>query len=386
MFQYVCPRLFHKKHTYVSSYITVHQPARCRCFSLRKKKGAIGCSFLYKHWDMAAAHVAGSVAAVQKIAETMMAQSFPRYCEFELRLGKLDDGEGGFTSGVDAAFIGALLCKLETSSVWSETTPWTQIVDRFFLLPSGLQVCSSSQMCVGGGPPSLSPPSSPPALDFEDCASGESDADADADVDESKRLESLHVCDDDGDGDDEGEGEERLGTITGTDTSGMPCYETSHFIKTAVAHVDLRWRGSDDVPDILRSQYGDLYDMRVRLKQQMPLFEDELQECVEETNAVRIKQRRSFKYTPVGKDRVRWAIDVTQVWQSTTYMAAMEQLRSGQEPEYEVDIECVDPCDFLKEMNNDTRRLSLSLLLKAADLFSITSKTPCRLLPVFPLA
>ena len=328
---------------------------------------------------MAAAHVAGSVGAVQKILETMTTQSFPRYCEFELRLGRISDS--GFSSGVDAAFIGALLCKLETSSVWSETTPWTQIVDRFFLLPSGLQVCSSSQICVGGGTSSSASSASPPALDldFEDGASNCSEEEFSTNT---KDDEDVEYDDEDEDVEEESRRRRRVASGGVVEDMGMPCYETSHFIKTAVAHADIRWSGADDVPDILRSQRGDLYDMRVRLKQQMPLFEDELQECAEETNAVRIKQRRSFKYTPVGKDRVRWAIDITQVWQSTTYMAAMELLRSGQVPTYEVNIECVDPCDFLKEMNNDTRRLSLSLLLKAADLFSITSKTPCRLCPI----
>ena len=339
-----------------------------------------------------AAHVATAVPAVQKIIEMMSSLPSPRYCEFELRLGQHKAGDDSFVSGVDAAFIGALLCKLETSSVWSETTPWTQIVDRFFLLPSGLQVCSSSQMARGEDPDTesrrlLRKEGTQLKLEEDDSESHVTGGGgASAGVDEEK---DISASEDEGDDDytvtggssDDDDGPED-DTRRRHEHAGLPFYyETSHVIKTGISHVDLRWTAADGVPDILRSREGFLYDMRVGLKQEMPLFEDELQECAEETNTVRIKQRRSFKYTPVGKDRVRWAIDITQVWQGASYTSALECLRNGNEPKYEVEIECLDPYEFLKEMNNDTRRLSLSLLLKAADLFSITSQMQCRLCP-----
>jgi hypothetical protein len=312
----------------------------------------------------------------------------PQFCEFELRLGRNVDGS--FVTGVDAIFAGALLCKLETSTVWTEKTPWTQIVDRFFLLPSGLQVRTSSQpvprdvfmlkksTAAGGlGCSRLRP-------EVE-----ESDDDIDDDMDDNDDSESESVPPRGGGGGGavvaSGLGLGSTGAAgdeADTDVAVDYLYETSHVIKTAIAHADLRWVHTEGVEDFLVGREGNVFNVRVGLKQEVPVFEDELQECVEETNTVRIKQRRSFKYTPAGKDRVQWAIEITQVWQAACYTDAMECLRRGDEPRYEVEIECLEPFEYLKELKQDTKRLALSMLLKAADLFSVHHGMPCQLVPL----
>lgn len=297
-----------------------------------------------------AGHVAKSLQAVKTVIDAMGTVQKPQFCEFEMRLGQ--NGKGGFTPGVDAHFVGALLCKLETSPAWSEITPWTQIVDRFYLLPSGLQVRTSSQ-----------------------AARFNPDTEKDARVVPEYEEEEEMYSDDESEEDMEDEEERSMDTPDSNFS-----YETSHVIKTAIAHVDLKWISTED-KDILRSRDGTVYGMRIGLKQEAPVFEDELQECVEETNTVRIKQRRSFRYTPHGKDRVQWAIEVTQVWQSATYTDAMACLRRGDEPRYEVEIECLDVYDYLKSLGGDTKRLSLSILLKAADLFGIDADSECKLVP-----
>lgn len=299
-----------------------------------------------------ASHVAGAFSAVRNIVDGIHSVATPQFCEFEMRLGRIARCGGKkdeFVPGVDAAFVGSLLCKLETSNVWTDVTPWTQIVDRFYLLPSGLQVRTSSQAVY--------------------LKRGDEDVEDDED-EEDENAEDVDLYGDD------------TTTPKPSSSTGPPMsafsYETSHIIKTAVSHVDLKWEGEED-RDMLRGKDGTTYGMRIGLKHEAPVFEDELQECVEETNTVRIKQRRSFRYTPAGKDRVHWAIDITQVWQSTTYTEAMERLRRGDEPHYEVEIECLDVYDYLKAIQNDSKRLSLSMLLKASDLFGITSDSPCRL-------
>lgn len=327
-----------------------------------------------------AGHVKSSVPAVRAIINQMVETPTPQFCEFELRLGRYVDGS--FITGVDAIFAGALLCKLETSTAWTEKTPWTQIVDRFFLLPSGLQVRTSSQpvardvfmlkkarmgAAAGGGHGALKT-----RLDSED---------SDVDIDDDDMEEHDESDDEDGSSA-SAAAERKTDEDNDTDASVDYLYETSHVIKTAIAHTDLRWMHTEGVEDFLTGRDGAVFHVRVGLKQEVPVFEDELQECVEETNTVRIKQRRSFRYTPAGKDRVQWAIEITQVWQAACYTDAMECLRRGDEPRYEVEIECLDPYEYLKEIKMDSKRLAVSLLLKAADLFSVHDGMPCHLMPL----
>ena len=296
-----------------------------------------------------ATHVAKALPAVKTIVDTVSASVTPQFCEFEMRLGKLTAG-GGFEPGVDAAFVGSLLCKLETSKAWTEVTPWTQIVDRFYLLPSGLQVRTSSQATL------LSPASTDGIDDDEDDEDELYAVGADSDDDSKDAAANV--------------------------TKVVYSYETSHIIKTSIAHVDLKWDNADACADFLNGKDGTVYGMRVALKHEAPVFEDELQECVEETNTVRIKQRRSFRYTPAGKDRVQWSIDITQVWQSAAYTDAMECLRRGDEPKYEVEIECIDVHDCVRSANGDSRRVALSMLLKIADLFNVDSESGATMVPV----
>lgn len=256
----------------------------------------------------------------------------PQFCEFESRLGTFRP-DGVFVPGVDSTFVANLLCRLETSSAWTEKTPWTQIVDRYYLLPSGLEVRSSSQSVAHD-----------PYLRKKISTSR---------IRASTSLRAhMQVTHED---DEEDSPDERV-----DDEDALASYETSHIIKTSLCHTDVKWIHADN-----ENNYG----ARIGLKHEAPVFEDELQECAEETNMVRIKQRRSFRYTPAGKDTVQWAIDVTQVWHHQTYIKALECLRRGDEPLYEVEVECMDPHAYIQESDGREKRLAVSMLLKTLDLF-----------------
>lgn len=296
-----------------------------------------------------ARHVAKSLSDVKTLVDMISTVPNPQFCEFEMRLGRVQKSsskrDDRFITGVDAAFVSALLCRLETSTVWSEVTPWTQIIDRFYLLPSGLQVRTSSQTGFLSGAGSLK-------TEVEAAVAAAAKSDDEEEDDDDKDMVHMHA---------------------GMASSFQ--YETSHMIKTSLAHVDLKWV---DVPE---SETSTMYSMRVGLKHEVPVFEDELQECVEDTNTVRIKQRRSFRYAPSNCDRVQWAVEITQVWQASTYLEALECLRRGEEPVYEVEVECLDVHRYIQSCNNDTRRVALSMLLKASALFGLNADSCASLVP-----
>jgi hypothetical protein len=163
--------------------------------------------------------------------------------------------------------------------------PWTQTIDRFYLLPSGLQARTSTSVAKPG-------PDAP----------------------------------------------------TGT----LPKYHVSHVIKTPIAQVVLHT--------------GTSFDARVSVKQEEPVFEEELPDRVDELNLVRFKQRRSFQYV----DAPGWVVDVTLVWQKPTYTQAETALHYGETPIYEIELECVSPAAMITASSPEV--ITLHLLLKTLDL------------------
>lgn len=80
------------------------------------------------------------------------------HLEFEARLGRIvasPDGTRRFVAGVSAACMARLLAAMETSDAWLSATPWTQSVDRFYELPSGKSVRTSTTVASDRDAPEL---------------------------------------------------------------------------------------------------------------------------------------------------------------------------------------------------------------------------------------
>jgi hypothetical protein len=226
----------------------------------------------------------------------------PVHCEVEARLGRTvvneATGHSYFKSGVDEAFAAQLLCALEESPL--PRTPWIQHTDHFYLLPTGLQVRTTSHVPYEEGQDLVADP---------------------------------------------------------------PKFVVNHTIKTVVSSGTYHWRGGPAATEECPAPY----EIRVSLKNEEPVFDSELQERVDELNLVRVKQRRTFMHTSKDDTAPTWNIDVTLVWQSDTYLGAMEALQSGATPLYEVEVECVRPVEYIRRRTVDVA--ALSLLLKTLDLF-----------------
>lgn len=61
---------------------------------------------------------------------------------------------------------------------------------------------------------------------------------------------------------------------------------------------------------------------------------------------VRIKQRRSFLYTPEGAEEPVWRFDFTLVWAGKTFAQA-HQRQQFEEPDFELECELLDPLSHL---------------------------------------
>jgi len=238
----------------------------------------------------------------------------PHSCSLRARLGRVvyDDKEAAkrFVPGVEEPVIAELLCRLEETpdSVWSQKLPWVEVVDRLYLLPSGLQVRTTTEV--------------------------------------TPDEEACHI--------------------------------TTHVVETDVSHTDFRWRNADP------KHMACISDVTVVVKNEETVLEDELQARVDETNLVRLRQIKSFRYTPTGEDRVYWSINLSLVWERGTYLEALSAVRDNEPPSYEVDLECHHPYDYVRRLGNDYDRLALSMALKIGDFFPDADGAVSQLVPDRP--
>jgi hypothetical protein len=243
-------------------------------------------------------HIASVIAPVAAAVAELGGRKTPHQCLLEARIGRLDTDKGLFQSGADPAFVSRILCNLETSPCFTAMA-WCQQVDRFYLLPSGLQARTTTE-----------------AVSSSD-------------------------------------GQEHHGTVT-------------HVIKTSLAHLDMKWDGQPA---------NESYNIRVSLKQEEPVFEDELQDRVDDLHIVRLKQRKTFTYASKCANNLVWEVDVTQVYEALTFVEAVSQLQHGMVTRYELSVRCKDPIAHLRAMRYDASRLAASLLTKIADFFDTEPKT-----------
>ena len=93
-------------------------------------------------------HVTQALQAVTQVVKSITKTRTPQYCTLKTRLGRKNVDEHGrrrFVSGVEEVVMAGLLCRLESSDVWTAVTPWTQSVDRTYLLQTGLQVLTTCE-------------------------------------------------------------------------------------------------------------------------------------------------------------------------------------------------------------------------------------------------
>ena len=188
-------------------------------------------------------HIARAIAPTAALLAAISRQKGAHNCEVEARVGvsALDaHGKPLFKSGVDidTFFISKILCKLETSEAWRSKSEWEEQTDRYYMLPSGLEVRTTTEGATEKGLSAAAPP-------------------------------AIHCV-------------------------------VSHMLMSDVGHVDFQWEGGD-ARTLLTAESGLVLGVRVSVKQEEPALEDELPDRVDELHMVRIKQRKSFRYVSKDK-------------------------------------------------------------------------------------
>jgi hypothetical protein len=108
-------------------------------------------------------------------------------------------------------------------------------------------------------------------------------------------------------------------------------------------------------------------DIRIALAVEEDLDPSIIPEIVE-PNLVRIKQRRSYYYTPSGMTDPAWVFDLTLTWQGSTKEEA-ELNQKEIDPVMEVECECLSPMLYRQHKQEDHKYVAQSLLRKVLDFF-----------------
>ena len=270
-------------------------------------------------------HLAAALAPVAQQMGVLRTDADAAQMELEARLGRTvmrPDGRTAFVPGVSGAFMAKVLWRLETSAAWQCVMDWTQQVDRFYTLANGKPVRTSTCVADAGAA----------------CSSSSSSGSC---------VGSMDYDDDDV-------------------ASGAPCLSVTHMTKSTVSVQTLKWEGSSSIS----AEDADcLYDVRVSLQRETPVLPKDLPVRVDAPHCIRVKQRKSFGYTPAGATACVWRMDVSLVFQATTLDDAYELLRLNQVSSYEIELECVRASAYFTAIKHDCTRLASSILAKLCDFF-----------------
>ncbi len=128
-----------------------------------------------------------------------------------------------------------------------------------------------------------------------------------------------------------------------------------HIIKKVIDRENVLVKGSDN-PDI-----------RMSLSVEHEIDESFVPEIVQ-PNYVRLKQRKSFFYTPLGFSEPIWVFDMTLSSSGNTKSDA-ERKQYSEPPIYEIECECLSPMAYRLHKQERRTFVARSLLLKLLDFY-----------------
>lgn len=230
--------------------------------------------------------------------------------ELEARLGKMH--EGRFEPNVGHASFCSILQLLESYPRWARVSPWQETQDVFYTVEL---------------PPEYS-----------------------ADSGAGARTQ--------------------IRTSVGVDADGD--IEIVHHSKQKLRHVDMEMRlmdaGSCSL-DISRDTKTEGFDARVSASLER-FIPPELLPIAVAPDLVRIKQRKRFFLASLGVESEAFSFDLTIVYAGRTKSEAEQRQSLQEEPSFEVEVECLQPREYLRSSGGEDIMLALSLILKCHDFSS----------------
>lgn len=162
----------------------------------------------------------------------------------------------------------------------------------------------------------------------------------------------------------------QIRTSVGVDVAGD--IEVVHHTKEKLRCVDMEMRlmdASSCSMSVSRENATDGFDARVAasLERAIPA---ELLPIAVAPERVRIKQRKRFFLSSLGVDSEAFSFDLSIVYSGRTKSEAEQRQSAQQSPSFEVEVECLQPQEYLKSSGGNDVMLALSLILKCHDFSS----------------
>jgi hypothetical protein len=255
-----------------------------------------------------------AVQVAQLIADVRMyltSSSSNDTLELEARLGRLT--KDGFDSDIGQVAFCSILQLLESYPRWSRVSPWQEIQDVFYTV-------DLPKECEGG------------------------------DTSASTRTQ--------------------IRTTVGVDAAGD--IQIVHHSKQRLRAVDMEMRLMDSEScsfSITRDPSVDGFDVRVAASLER-LIPAELLPIAVSPDMVRIKQRKRFFLSSLGVDNETFSFDLSIIYSGKTKSEAEQKQSHPKAPSFEVEIECLQPREYLKSSGGEDIMLALSLILKCLDFSS----------------
>ena len=162
----------------------------------------------------------------------------------------------------------------------------------------------------------------------------------------------------------------QIRTSVGVDRQGD--IEILHHTKTRLWHVDMEMRlrdASSCAINITRDADVDSFDARIAASLEKTIPADLLPIAVT-PDFVRIKQRKRFYLSSLGVDKETFSYDLSIVYSGKTKSEAEQKQSDQQDPCFEVEVECLQPYEYLESSGGEDIMLALSLILKCHDFSS----------------
>jgi len=228
--------------------------------------------------------------------------------ELEARLGKVQGHR--FEPNVGHAAFCGILQLLESYPRWSRVSPWQETQDVFYTVELPAEYCG----------------------------------------DQGTRTQ--------------------IRTSVGVDSRGD--IEIVHHTKQRLRFVDMEMRlmdASSCSVNMRRDAGVEGFDARVAASLERAIPPDILPIAVS-PDTVRIKQRKRFYLSSLGVDSETFSFDLSIVYTGKTKSEAEQKQSSQQSPSFEVEVECLQPREYLKSSGGEDIMLALSLILKCHDFSS----------------
>lgn len=226
--------------------------------------------------------------------------------ELEARLGKLDKVSGKFRPGVTKEFMDNCISVFNKWEGWTDITPWTQTEDTFYTIHKTQYRTTTNYT------------NSPPTI-YHVIKDRISSAD----------FETKFDSDD----------------VNESNVDKDTVYDT------------FRDNESGNLRDSLN-----LYDLRVCLSKEKTVSVPPASIVV--PDRVRIKIRKSFKYTPFGCGHPFWSFDFTMSWDGVDIVDVDRTQSDAECTSYEVELECINPQLYMSSASVMMSYLVASLIVK----------------------